>query len=72
MVDAIIRDKNKVLPCAAYLTGQYGHEGIFLGVPVKLGRAGIVEVLEIKLTDAETKQLASSADAVKELIETLG
>jgi len=71
MVEAILRDKKKILPCAAYLTGEYGIKGLFVGVPVKLGARGIEKVIEIALTDDEKAQLAKSADAVRELFEKL-
>ena len=51
MVDSILNDRNEILPCAAFLQGQYGVDGLFVGVPVKLGRAGITEIVEIELTD---------------------
>ena len=72
MVEAILKDKKKILPCGAYLEGEYGIQGHFLGVPVKLGERGIEEIIEIKLTDAEKAELQKSADAVKELIEVIG
>jgi malate dehydrogenase len=71
MAEAILKDKKKILPCAAYLDGEYGINGLFIGVPVKLGKDGIEEVIQITLTEAEQKALNHSADAVKELVETL-
>lgn len=71
MVDAILRDKKKILPCAVSLNGEYGFHDIFLGVPVKLGRRGAEKVIEIKLTDQEKAALQNSADAVKELCAIL-
>jgi malate dehydrogenase len=71
MVDAILKDKRKILPCAAYLQGEYGLNDLFVGVPVKLGRNGIEQIIEIKLTDDENAALQKSADAVKELVERL-
>ena len=71
MVEAILKDKKKVLPCAAYLEGEYGHHGIFLGVPVKLGAKGIEQILEITLNAEERATLQKSADAVRELTEIL-
>jgi malate dehydrogenase len=68
MVEAIVRDKKKILPCAAYLEGEYGINGVFVGVPVKLGKNGIEEIVEIKLTPEEAVALQKSARAVKELI----
>jgi malate dehydrogenase len=71
MVGSILRDKKKILPCAAYLEGEYGLEGLFVGVPVKLGRSGLEEVIEIELTPEERAALHASADAVRELVEAL-
>nr|MDA8132918.1 malate dehydrogenase [Elusimicrobiota bacterium] len=71
MVEAIMLDKNKVVPCAAYLDGEYGINGIFVGVPVKLGATGIVEVLKLKLNEDEKSALMKSASAVKELCGAL-
>ncbi len=67
MVDAILKDKHKILPCAAYLQGEYGLDGIYMGVPVQLGRKGIEKIIEIDLTDEERAALNKSADAVKAL-----
>jgi malate dehydrogenase len=72
MVDAILKDKNKILPCAAYLQGEYGIKDLFVGVPCKLGAKGLVEVVQIKLTSDEQAALQKSAAAVKELVEALG
>ncbi|HEV7918046.1 MAG TPA: malate dehydrogenase [Solirubrobacterales bacterium] len=71
MVDAIIYDQKRVLPCAALCEGEYGQNGLFVGVPVKLGAGGVEEIIEIDLTDDEKSQLDKSADAVKELVEAL-
>src|SRR5437764_7026663 len=71
MVEAILKDKRKVLPCAAYLTGEYGFNDLYVGVPVKLGRNGMEQIIEIKLTDDERAALTNSANAVKELFEKL-
>ena len=71
MVEAILKDKKKVLPCAAYLEGEYGINGLFVGVPVKLGANGIEQIYEIQLTEDEKAKLAKSAGAVKELIDVL-
>src|SRR6266851_1016172 len=68
MVEAILKDKKKILPCAAYLNGEYGIHGLFVGVPVKLGAKGIEQVIEIKLTPEEKAALDKSAAAVKELV----
>jgi malate dehydrogenase len=71
MAEAIIKDKKKILPCAAYLTGEYGINELFIGVPVKLGRGGIEEVIQIRLTPEEDAALKKSADAVKGLVEAM-
>ncbi len=71
MIDAILEDRHKILPCAAYLSGEYGVEGLFMGVPVRLGRAGVAEVVEVELTDDERRRFDRSAAAVKELVEKL-
>jgi malate dehydrogenase len=71
MIESIVKDKKKILPCAVYLTGQYGIKDLYVGVPVKLGKNGIEQVMEIKLTDAEKQELRKSADAVQELVNSL-
>ncbi len=71
MVESILKDKKKVLPCAVYLNGEYGIRDLFVGVPVKLGRNGVEQVYEIKLEDAEQTALQKSAEAVRELISVL-
>jgi len=71
MVGSILRDKKKILPCAAYLEGEYGLEGLFVGVPVKLGRSGLEEVIELELSAEERSALHASAEAVRELVEAL-
>ncbi len=71
MVDAILLDRKRILPCAAYLQGEYGIRDLFVGVPVKLGRAGIEQVIEIKLTSEESTALRKSAEAVRELVEIM-
>ena len=71
MAEAIIKDKKKILPCAAYLTGEYGIKDLFIGVPVKLGREGIEQVIEIKLRPEEDAALKKSAEAVKSLVEAM-
>jgi len=72
MAEAILKDKKKVLPCAAYLQGEYGINGYFIGVPCKLGAAGLEKIIEIKLTDEEAAALKRSAAAVKELCDVIG
>src|SRR5882672_4007635 len=71
MVEAILKDKKKILPCAAYLNGQYGVRGLYVGVPVKLGRGGVEEIIEITLTPDEQAAFDKSAAAVRELVEKL-
>jgi malate dehydrogenase len=71
MIESIVKDKKKILPCAVYLTGEYGIKDLYVGVPVKLGKNGIEQIIEIKLTDAEKQQLRKSADAVQELVNSL-
>ena len=72
MVEAILKDKKKILPCAAYLDGEYGIKGLYVGVPVKLGSKGIEQIIQIKLTAEEQTALNKSADAVKELVGVTG
>ncbi|NVM21513.1 MAG: malate dehydrogenase [Desulfobacterales bacterium] len=71
MAEAVLKDKKKILPCAAYLDGEYGIRDLFLGVPVKLGSSGIEEIIEVKLTEKEHAALRKSAEAVRELVESL-
>ena len=71
MVDAIFNDRKKILPCAAYLEGEYGIHGLFVGVPVVLGANGIEKVIELKLTEAESAALKKSSDSVAELVGKL-
>jgi malate dehydrogenase len=66
MCEAIVRDQKRILPCAAWLEGEYGMSGLFLGVPCKLGRRGLEQILEVTLTDEEREALARSAEAVRE------
>ena len=72
MVDAIVKDKRRILPCAAWLEGEYEMRDLFLGVPCKLGASGLVEVVEVELTDWERAELSKSADAVLRTMATLG
>jgi len=71
MAESILKDKKKVLPCAAYLEGEYGINGLFVGVPVKLGAGGIEKIYQIKLTAQEQAKLQKSADSVQELVNVL-
>ena len=72
MVEAILKDKKKILPCAAYLQGEYGIQGLFVGVPCKLGAGGIEQIIQITLTAQEKAALEKSAGAVKELVAVIG
>ena len=71
MAEAIVKDKRRILPCAAYLEGEYGHEGIFLGVPCQLGEGGLQRIIEVELTENEAEALENSAKAVRETIGAL-
>jgi malate dehydrogenase len=71
MAESILKDKKKVLPCAAYLDGEYGIRDLFIGVPVKLGANGVEQVIEIKLTGQEAAALQKSSAAVQELKSVL-
>ncbi|MDQ3913393.1 MAG: malate dehydrogenase [Actinomycetota bacterium] len=71
MVDAILMDQKRILPCAAYLEGEYGLKDLFVGVPVKLGAGGIEEIIELDLSDEEREQLEYSANDVREMVEVL-
>ncbi len=71
MVEAILLDRKEILPCAAYLEGEYGIDGLYAGVPVKLGASGIEEILEVELTDDEAVALKASADSVQELVDIM-
>jgi malate dehydrogenase len=71
MTEAILKDKKKILPCAAYLQGEYGIKDLFVGVPVKLGARGVEEIIEIQLNEQEKAALLRSADAVRKLVEDM-
>jgi malate dehydrogenase len=71
MVDAIMLDEKRVLPCTAYLEGEYGVNGLYMGVPVKLGAGGVEQIVKLKLTDAEKKMFRESAAAVREVVTVL-
>jgi malate dehydrogenase len=71
MVDSILLDQKRILPCSVYLNGEYGHSGLFLGVPVKLGAHGVEEVVQIELTEAERAALNGSAQAVRDLLAVM-
>jgi len=72
MVDSIMLDEHRVLPCTAYLEGEYGIDGLYMGVPVKLGAKGIEEIVELELSDDERQALNTSADAVRDVVGVLG
>ena len=72
MVEAILKDKKKILPCAAFLQGEYGISDLFVGVPVKLGAAVLEQIVEITLSEEERAALMKSADAVRELVQIIG
>jgi len=71
MAEAILKNKKKILPCAAYLEGEYGISGLFVGVPVKLGKNGIEQIISLNLADEEKQALMKSASAVQELVEAM-
>jgi malate dehydrogenase len=71
MVDAILLDQKRVLPCTALLEGEYGIDGLYIGVPVKLGAGGIEEIVELELSDDERQALEQSADAVRDVVGVL-
>ena len=72
MTESILKDKKKILPCAAYLEGEYGINGLYVGVPCKLGARGLEQIIEINLTAEERIALQKSASAVQELVDVLG
>src|SRR5436309_12591565 len=72
MVDAVMLDEHRVLPCTAYLEGEYDIDGLYMGVPVKLGADGIEEIVSLELSDDERQELDASAEAVREVVGVLG
>jgi len=72
MAEAILKDKKQILPCAAYLEGEYGINGLFVGVPCKLGARGIEDVIQVRLTAEENAALQKSADSVRQLVQVIG
>jgi malate dehydrogenase len=71
MVDSVLLDEKRVLPCTAYLEGEYGIDGLYMGVPVRLGAKGIEAIIEVDLDDAEREALGASADAVRDVVGVL-
>jgi malate dehydrogenase len=71
MVESILEDRKRVLPCSAYLEGEYGINDLFVGVPVKLGAGGIEKIFEVKLNGEDLAALQKSAAAVKELVDVM-
>jgi malate dehydrogenase len=71
MVDAVVLDEKRVLPCTAYLEGEYGIDGLYMGVPVSLGAKGIEQIFELDLDESERAALAKSADAVRDVVSVL-
>jgi len=72
MVEAILKDQQRIMPCSVYLQGEYGISNLFVGVPVKVGARGVEQIIEVTLTDAERAALHKSAGAVKELVDVIG
>jgi malate dehydrogenase len=71
MVEAILKNKKRILPCSAYLKGEYGINDVYVGVPIKLGVNGVEEIIQLKLTESELKALQNSAEVYKEGIKSL-
>jgi malate dehydrogenase len=71
MIDSILLDKRRVLPCSVYLQGEYGIDGLFVGVPVKLGQGGVRQIIELSLLPEEMAALKQSASAVRDLVEAM-
>jgi len=72
MVEAILKDQKKIMPCSVFLEGEYGTNNLFVGVPIKLGAKGVEEIIQIKLTAEEQAAFNKSAGAVKELVDVIG
>jgi malate dehydrogenase len=71
MAEAILKDKKKIMPCSAYLEGEYGIQNMFVGVPVKLGSNGVEQIIEVELTESEKEELKKSVDSVKSLVAAM-
>ena len=71
MVEAILFDRQEILPCTAYLEGEYGIDGLYVGVPVRLGAGGVEDIIRFNLTESEQAALLNSAEAVRELVEVM-
>jgi malate dehydrogenase len=71
MAEAILKDKKKIMPCSAYLEGEYGIQSMFVGVPVKLGSNGVEQIIEVELTESEKEELKKSVDSVKGLVAAM-
>jgi malate dehydrogenase len=71
MAEAILKDKKKIMPCSAYLEGEYGFQKLFVGVPVKLGSTGVEQIIEVELTESEKAELKKSADSVQALVAAM-
>jgi malate dehydrogenase len=71
MVESILLDKKRILPCSVLLQGEYGIDGLYVGVPVKLGRSGVEAIMQINLKEDEAAALRKSADAVQGLVDTM-
>ena len=72
MVESILKDKKRVLPCAVYTQGEYGYEDLFIGLPVVLGRKGVEKIIDMQLNQEERAMLDHSADTVRNVVEVLG
>ena len=71
MVESVVKDKKKILPCCAYLEGEYGINDLYFGVPIKLGAGGVEEIIEIDLTDEEKEAIKNSEAAVRNIVNLL-
>jgi malate dehydrogenase len=71
MVESIVKDKKKILPCAAYLEGEYGINDLYFGVPIKLGAGGVEEIIQIELTDVEKEAIKNSETAVRNIVNLI-